>query len=69
MTRRQGRHTKASGCDGKVTFESFSEAEKQAKRTGRRRNARICPYHCLFCHKYHVGNKVRQHRPETLLSN
>lgn len=44
------------GCTGKVRFESFSVANKAARRhssVGRRE-----PYRCSFCNGFHLGRRL-----------
>jgi hypothetical protein len=43
------------GCEGKVSHPDFNEAAKAAKRTNRQRLARVGPYRCTLCHRWHVG--------------
>lgn len=48
-----------TACMGKVSFETFDDAERAAKRTrecGYGRNMRA--YRCPSCHKYHLGHDV-----------
>jgi len=46
-------------CQGKVKFDSMTMAKQQAKKSARRHKGSIMqPYHCPFCHGYHVGEKV-----------
>lgn len=61
MTRRQAR---ASACEGKRSFPTYAEADRNARtvnRLGHRQRTR--PYRCDFCFLYHLG---RPHRGETL---
>lgn len=45
------------GCEGKQWFPDFVEATKAAKRTNRQRDAaRVGPYRCTLCHRWHVGS-------------
>ena len=41
---------KAASCEGKVPFETFTLANKAAKR----RKGRAA-YHCRFCGRWHAG--------------
>ena len=45
------------GCSGKAEFTSFDLAAKAAKRTNRHKDgARVGPYRCTLCHRWHVGS-------------
>lgn len=46
----------SAACKGKLTFLTFSAAKRAADR-GRhsKGDRRDQPYHCKFCHKFHVG--------------
>lgn len=52
-----------TGCTGKKTFVKFHQAERAAKRRNRKDGgAHLEPYHCRFCHSFHVG-EARAHGP------
>ncbi len=44
-------------CRGKTSYRTYAEASQKAKRSSRRHEAAICPYHCRECGKYHFGNR------------
>jgi hypothetical protein len=48
-------------CDGKLRYESMSEAKREAKRIFRAQKNRpnLHGYHCEFCGGYHVGTEGR----------
>lgn len=48
-----------TGCKGKVAHPDFHEADKAAKRTNRQHLARVHPYRCTLCHRWHVGASDR----------
>ena len=47
---------RASACDGKVSFSSFTQAQLVAVRGTRRGKSRQV-YHCTFCHQFHLGRR------------
>ena len=47
---------RASACDGKVGFATFTQARVVAERSTRRgKNRQI--YHCPHCHLFHLGRR------------
>lgn len=52
-----------AGCRGKRVYESMAIAGKMAKRMRRQLDgAKVGPYRCDTCHKYHVGSgDLRDH--------
>ncbi len=53
---------RASACDGKVSFSSFTQAQLVAVRGTRRGKSRQV-YHCTFCHHFHLGRRPINQRP------
>jgi hypothetical protein len=52
--------TGVRGCGGKRAYESFTVAERMAKRTNRgREDAHVEAYHCRHCNHFHVGENTR----------
>jgi hypothetical protein len=50
----------ASACRGKLRFETFSAAQKAAKRSRHGRGDRTDEaYHCKFCSGFHVGTGTK----------
>jgi hypothetical protein len=47
---------RASACDGKVAFATFTQAQLIAVRGTRRGKSRQV-YHCTFCHQFHLGRR------------
>lgn len=45
---------KHAGCTGKQTY-SFERARSLAKQVSRRHDEPMQPYHCTFCHGWHLG--------------
>jgi hypothetical protein len=53
---------RASACDGKVGFATFTQAQRVSERASRRgRNRQI--YHCVHCHQFHLGRMPLSRRP------
>jgi hypothetical protein len=52
------------GCAGKRTYETYTDADRAARRTADDRDGhRFCAYRCRICSKFHVGNeKSRKER-------
>lgn len=48
-----------SFCDGKQRFSSFSDANRIARRSSRRRDKPMRAYRCPSCHGFHFGNAMR----------
>lgn len=48
----------SQGCAGKKIYRSFAYAEVIAKRSSRRNDEPMRAYHCLCCHKFHVGTRA-----------
>lgn len=46
-------HSLQSQCLGKFKYPTFDLAQMVA---GRKRDAKMTPYHCPHCHYYHIGN-------------
>lgn len=44
-------------CNGKVAFDSFRQAAKQAVLSRHRHESPLSAYHCAFCGNYHVGSR------------
>jgi len=56
-----GRRFVRDGCTGKQGFASYAEAETEMghlirKRADRRHLGVIAPYHCGYCHQFHLGH-------------
>lgn len=49
---------RASGCDGKHAFSSFSLAKKMASRQAHRHGEAFNAYRCDECGKFHVGTAI-----------
>ena len=48
--------SQAASCNGKVGYSTLTQADRAAQRQRRRHDgARIGPYHCRHCHKFHTG--------------
>jgi hypothetical protein len=47
---------RASACDGKVGFATFTQARVVAERSTRRGKSRQI-YHCVHCHQFHLGRR------------
>lgn len=43
-------------CEGKVKFDTFTQAETVANRKTRRNQLKPSAYHCTSCGGFHVGN-------------
>ena len=46
-------HSIQAQCLGKFKYPTFDLAQMVA---GRKRDAKMTPYHCPHCHYYHIGN-------------
>lgn len=47
---------RASACDGKVSFATFTQAKHVAERGTRRGKSRQI-YHCPHCRQFHLGRR------------
>ncbi len=48
---------KATGCSGKQAFDTQSMAARVAKLASGRKSLPMSAYKCIFCGKYHIGNR------------
>jgi len=59
---------RASACDGKVGFATFTQARVVAERSTRRgKNRQI--YHCPFCHQFHLGRRPLSRRLKPVIED
>ncbi len=47
-------------CSGKVAFDSFTDARKQAQTGRRRHEVALVAYKCRECGQYHVGSRDKR---------
>jgi hypothetical protein len=45
----------AVSCLGKVSFDTFTQANAILKRNSTQHRAGRSSYHCIHCHKWHIG--------------
>jgi hypothetical protein len=45
-----------ASCNGKQRFDTYSEAERIARRSRRNRDGSKTAYHCQHCNGFHWGN-------------
>jgi hypothetical protein len=50
-----------TGCTGKKSFQTFTQAAKAAKRLNLRDRGHTEAYHCLHCNDFHIG-EARSYR-------
>ena len=48
-----------AACSGKKTY-NFQHARRVASNVSRRHDEPMQPYHCTFCHGWHVGQPGRK---------
>jgi hypothetical protein len=48
--------TEEKACIGKERYKSYKIAKKVSIEMSKKYNARIEPYPCPYCYKWHVGN-------------
>lgn len=48
----------ASSCTGKKTY-NFQHARRVAKNVSQRHDEPMQPYHCSWCHGWHIGQPAR----------
>lgn len=54
------RHLRRKQCLNKAAHATQDDALIAARKAGRRTGDRIMPYHCPFCHRYHIGHPPRR---------
>ena len=47
---------RAAACTGKVSFDTFTQAQLVNVR-GQKRGMSRSVYHCDFCHRFHLGRR------------
>lgn len=59
---------KSVSCDGKVPFDTFTQANQVCKRKSKgKRDLCRMPYRCAHCHQWHVGTRSRKMTQADLL--
>lgn len=59
------RMRRMAACNGKVPYESFSDANEATRAIVSRSHKQVGPYRCAYCKKYHIGTptiKNRRHK-------
>lgn len=60
MKRSRHLSARAAGCEGKVRYHSYIDAQSVADRIAERSHRRrVHPYRCRFCNGFHIGRFSR----------
>ncbi len=59
---------RASACDGKVGFSTFTQAQRVSERSSRRGRSRQI-YHCPHCHLFHLGRRPLSRRLKPVIED